>query len=480
MRTKESQERKGARTFEGCRNPILPPWIHIPDAEAHVFPDGTLGIFGSFDDREDLYCSSEYHPVTTRDLHRFTVHETSLRGEEVPWFGDPDAPHYPGIDWLHPTPFLQRMIDGMRAAGEDLLALAEREAQQEKPPLLFAPDCAYRDGRYYLYFCMNDDSEGVAVADRPEGPYTDITRFPIGGIDPAVFVDDDGKAYLYWGQIQSHGARLAPDMVSLVPGSQTDGLLTEEEHFFHEGSSMRKIGGTYYCVYADLERGKPTSLGYATGPSPLGPFTYRGIVIDNAECDPESWNNHGSIECVNGQWYVFYHRASRGGQMHRRLCIEKLEILPDGTIPEVLMTSQGLGEPFAPGERIEGWRACGVHGGACVGPLTEEEARAEGIGAQERECQEYLRGLTEGASAIYRYVRSDKAYTGVRIEASGRGRLLISLDDIPAGEILITGEGSGSRMASYEAAIAAPAGQYTLRIEVKEGENLLLDAITLW
>ena len=74
---------------------------------------------------------------------------------------------------------------------------------------------------------------------------------------------------------------------------------------------MRKIRDTYYYVYADMERGKPTALGYSTGKSPLGPFTYRGIVIDNDHCDPESWNNHGSIECVNGQWYVFYHRCSR-------------------------------------------------------------------------------------------------------------------------------------------------------------------------
>lgn len=57
-----------------------------------------------------------------------------------------------------------------------------------------------------------------------------------------------------------------------------------------------------------MERGKPTALGYATGKTPLGPFTYQGIIIDNEECDPASWNNHGSIECIDGQWYVFYHQ----------------------------------------------------------------------------------------------------------------------------------------------------------------------------
>ena len=98
--------------------------------------------------------------------------------------------------------------------------------------------------------------------------------------------------------------------ISFDEGAVVHDLVTEEEHYFHEGSSMRKIRDTYYYVYADMERGKPTALGYSTGKSPLGPFTYRGIVIDNDHCDPESWNNHGSIECVNGQWYVFYHAVA--------------------------------------------------------------------------------------------------------------------------------------------------------------------------
>lgn len=134
----------------------------------------------------------------------------------------------------------------------------------EAPALLFAPDCIEKDGKYYLYFCMPDDSEGVAVSD-----------------------------------------------------------------------------------------------------SPRGPFTYRGILIDNDNCDPQSWNNHGSMECVNGQWYVFYHRRSRNTQQHRRLCVEKLTVLPDGSIPEVKMTSQGVGEPFAPGDH-HGLQACEVHGGCYI------------------------------------------------------------------------------------------------------------------
>ncbi len=154
-------------------------------------------------------------------------------------------------------------------------------------------------------------------------------------------------------------------MTSFCRKDVVDNLVTEEQHYFHEGSSVRKIGDTYYYVFADVERGKPTSLGYATGKSPLGPFTYRGIIIDNADCDPDSWNNHGSIECFNGQWYVFYHRSSRGTESFRRLCVEPITINPDGSIDEVKMTFPGSrrtlrsggGDHGIPGLRAEGNRA---------------------------------------------------------------------------------------------------------------------------
>lgn len=97
------------------------------------------------------------------------------------------------------------------------------------------------------------------------------------------------------------------DMVSFDEKTLVQDVVTEERYCFHEGSSIRKIGDTYYYVYADVERGKPTALGYSTSKSPLGPFAYCGIIIANANGDPESWNNHGSIECFKGQRYVFYH-----------------------------------------------------------------------------------------------------------------------------------------------------------------------------
>lgn len=446
--------------FQNRRNPILPLDIHIPDGEAHVMPDGKLYIYGSFDDREDVYCSEKYHVVSTPDMENWCVHDVSLTSQDIPWFSDPDAPKYPGIDWAHPTPFIQKMLADMDGRDE---SLEDSEAAVTRVPFLFAPDCIHKDGKYYLYFCMSDDSEGVAVSDRPEGPFSDPVQLPCGGIDPAIFIDDDGQAYYYWGQLFSHGVKLNPDMVSFDPKGIVDNLVTEEEHFFHEGSSMRKIGDTYYYMYADMERGKPTSLGYATGKSPLGPFQYQGIIIDNDGCDPESWNNHGSIECVNGQWYVFYHRCSRGGKLHRRLCIEPITINGDGTISEVKMTSQGVGAPFAPGEKIMGYQACSLKGNICID-----------VDAQ---YGEKLTDISAGDMAVFRYVRSETDWKEICLTCRGSGKVVVWMNGRKAGELDIAGQEDG--ISTVQGSLQMPAGEYELTLEIAQANGLELMEITL-
>lgn len=444
--------------YRNQRNPILPLQFHVPDSEGHVMPDGKLYVYGSFDDREDVYCSEEYHVVSTADMENWEIEESpSLQGKDIPWFNNPDAPKYPGIDWSHPTPFIQKMLQNF---SEDKEAF-EKANEGPKPPILFAPDCIEKGGKYYLYFCMPDDSEGVAVSDSPKGPFKNPIQLPCGGIDPAIFIDRDGQAYYYWGQLFSHGVPLNPDMVSFDPAKVRNDLVTEEEHFFHEGSSMRRIGDTYYYVYADMERGKPTSLGYATSNSPMGPFTYRGIIIDNAACDPASWNNHGSIECVNGQWYVFYHRASRGVDRNRRLCIEKIEVLPDGSIPEVKMTSQGVGAPFAPGEKIMGYQACEVHGGCYIDVDADYE--------------EKLTNLTDGAEAVFRYVESSCGWSGVRVTAKGTGCLHFLLDGKEVGAVSV----DSRSWTAVEAPFKGAAGQYELRVAAENACGLELAELTL-
>lgn len=444
------------RTYRNTRNPILPVDIHIPDGEAHVMPDGKLYIYGSYDDCENTYCSEKYHVVSTLDMRNWTIYGESFHGKQVPWFNSPDALKYVSNDWSEPTEFVKKMQEN--TDGDDINFVL---SQGEGKPLLFAPDCIYKNGKYYLYFCMADGSEGVAVSDHPQGPFKDPVQLPCGGIDPAIFVDDDGQAYYYWGQFRSNAVLLNQDMVSFNEKNIVRNFLTEENHYFHEGSSVRKIGDTYYCVFADIERGKPTALGYATGKSPLGPFTYRGILINNEGCDPSSWNNHGSLECFHGQWYVFYHRSSRNTKIFRRLCIEPITINEDGSINEVKMTSQGPGKPFGPGEEIMGYQACCLKGDIYIDAVEE-------CAAQER-----LSHIQDGDEAVFRYVKSDCGFKKILFKAVGSGKVTVLFDRQPMGETEII-EG---RQDSGEFQVEA--GEYELTLKFSHVRELEIESFIL-
>ncbi|KAF1297543.1 xylosidase [Enterococcus sp. JM4C] len=435
--------------YKNQRNPILPLDIHIPDGEAHVMPDGKLYIYGSYDNQEEIYCSEEYHVVSTNDLETWEIHDTALHGKDIYWFDNPKYPRYPGIDWSKPTPFIKKMLSSHEHASDK--EKFEKAEDGDRAPLLFAPDAIYKDGIYYLYFCMPDDSEGVATSKSPVGPFINPVQLPCGGIDPAVFIDDDGSAYYYWGQLYSHGVKLNDDMISF-DGEIKENLVTEEEHYFHEGSSMRKIGNLYYLVYSNIERGKPTSLGYATSLSPLGPFTYQGVIINNEYCDPASWNNHGSIEKFNGQWYIFYHRCSRGVQQFRRLCIEPIAINEDGTIDEVKMTSQGVGAPFKIGEPLMGYQACELHGTAYIDVDSKYGEKLTNISAEDE--------------IFFRYIQSEEGFQGIEMSASGSGVINLLFENQKVGHIRVA---SGSVI---ESNLSCTAGTYELKLKIEESDKL--------
>jgi hypothetical protein len=249
-------------------------------------------------------------------------------------------------------------------------------------------------------------------------------------------------------------------MMELVEGSIVENLITEEQHFFHEGSSMRKRGDTYYLVYACMERGKPTSLGYATSKSPLGPFEYKGIIVDNDGCDPQSWNNHGSIEEINGHWYVFYHRSSRNSRKSRRMCIEPITFNEDGTINEVRMTSQGAGRAFGLGEPIHAFRACGLTGNCHIAP--------------DGNLVEGLVGIKDGDTAVFRYVDWAADALEVAVKAFGSGVIGVYLDgsESAAGQIVLKdGEVVSSEVKSAK-------GKHEILIKFSDVQDLTLHAIT--
>lgn len=230
-----------------------------------------------------------------------------------------------------------------------------------------------------------------------------------------------------------------------------EGVLTEGAHHFHEGSSMRRRGDTYYYVFADSSRGKPTCLGYATGKSPMGPFTYRGVIIDNAGCDPRSWNNHGSIEEFHGRWYVFYHRSSGNSQYGRRACVEPIQFDGEGLIAEVKPTSQGAGAPFGLGEAISGYTACGVAGGAYA-------------------AEDTLVVPQSGGSALFRYVRCEAPARMLNL--SGRGTALV--------EVFAGGNPVGrGRLEDGTIPIELPPGTYELKLVFHETRDVELSTLTL-
>jgi hypothetical protein len=140
-------------------------------------------------------------------------------------------------------------------------------------------------------------------------------------------------------------------------------------------------------------------LGYATSQSPLGPFTKRGIIIDNMGCDPETWNNHGSIAEFDGRWYVFYHRSSQASNFNRRACVEPIDFNADGGINEVEMTTQGVSGPLPATQPIEAWRACLLSG--------RVRTAADGPTESDPALHERLTQIHADDWAAYRYVDFD-------------------------------------------------------------------------
>ena len=337
-----------------AQNPIVPAGVYIADPAARVWPDGKLYIYGSLDESTDYYCSWRHHVLVTSDMMHWEI---------------------------FPDRFASK---------------GENDQVSYNNSLLFAPDCMYRNGTYYLYYCQPDPehAEGVATSKSPTGPFVNGKPMNTNGynqIDPAPFIDDDGQAYYVWGQFTLKMAKLESNMVEPDVSSIKDSVLTEGEHYFHEGAFMTKRNGLYYLVYADLSRAnQPTCLGYATSIHPMGPYTYRGVIIDNDHCDPENWNNHGSIAVFKDQWYVFYHRATHASRMMRKACVEPIEFNADGSITEVEMTSQGAGSPLDATQEIKAERACLLFGNVRIDNFSPHEEALSGIGNNDRAAFKYL------------------------------------------------------------------------------------------
>jgi len=211
---------------------------------------------------------------------------------------------------------------------------------------MWAPDCIERKGKYYFYFPAGGKSSrgfniGVAVSAKPEGPYIPEPA-PIKnarGIDPNVFIDKDGQAYLYWAGGNFYGAKLKDNMVDLA--SEPVVLKEFPAKGLKEGPFLFERNGIYYMTYPHVEN-VTERLEYAMAKSPLGPFTVAGVLMDEI---PGCWTNHQSVVQYKKQWYLFYHHNDYSPEFDKARSVraDYLNFNSDGTIQKVVPTLRGVG-----------------------------------------------------------------------------------------------------------------------------------------
>ena len=392
-------------------NPISPMGVYIADPTARVWKDGKLYIYGSRDESPNHYCSKSYHVMSTVDMKNWTLHPYSFRNNET----------------------------------------------------LYAPDAWYKDGQYYLYYDIPNGTEYVATSDSPTGPFKDGVK--IEGpqqIDPNIFIDDDGQAYYFWGQFSAKGAKMNPDLKTLDWSTYVDGIVTEADHYFHEGSFVFKRGDYYYFTYADISQNKrPTSIGYAMSKSPLGPYEYKGVIVNNAGCDPETWNNHGSIVQFGDQWYVLYHRSTHGSRTMRKACIEPIKFNEDGTIDEVEMTSQGAGAPLDAFKPVYAAQACWMDGNIRIRRIADNPLKEE------------LGAIRNGDIAAWKYLDFSAGANkmSIRVKSDLGGEIIVRADakdgDI-LGQFTIP---ANTNWANYETSIKNVSDVHSIWMEYKGQES---------
>lgn len=230
----------------------------------------------------------------------------------------------------------------------------------------WAPQCVERGGKFYFYVPLHSKLSGamaigVAVGDTPTGPFRDALGKPLVDgswdyIDPTVFIDDDGQAYLYWGNPQLYYVKLNPDMVSFdgevqrieqTPAGFGEPRFVPMEadkkyiSTYTEGPWFYKRAGKYYMVYA--AGGIPENISYSMSDNPTGPWTYKGVIMPQTD-STNSFTNHAGIIEYKGQPYFFYHTGNLpgGGGFGRSVAVEAFNYNSDGTFPLIEPTRNGV------------------------------------------------------------------------------------------------------------------------------------------
>lgn len=329
-------------------NPVIEGWY--ADPEGVIYGD-EFWIFPTWSDEWKQYTPSKL-TATQKELQKNTINPQYLKQTYLDAFSSKDL-----ITWTkHP-----RVLDV-----EDISWAAYS---------IWAPSVIHANNQYYLFFGANDIQSneetggiGVAIADRPEGPYRDalgkplISSFHNGAqpIDQFVFQDDDGQAYLYYGGWRHcNVVRLKPDLLSLDtwPDGETYKEITPENYV--EGPFVFKRNGQYYFMWSEGGwTGPDYSVAYAIGDSPLGPFKRIGKILQQDPSVARGAGHHSVIQVPGSEdCYIVYHRRPLHTQNghHREVCIDRMYFRPDGTIEPVEITFEGVAartvNPMPDGQR---------------------------------------------------------------------------------------------------------------------------------
>ncbi len=290
------------------------PTARVFEGRIYVYPSHDIKAPPDYKGKPDWFVMPDYHVFSSVNLTDWKDHGVIVSQT--------------GVEWADPTAYA-----------------------------MWAPDCVFKDGKYYFYFpaiAKKDDKAegekdkrpefriGVAVADKPAGPFKPLPNYiqGVNGIDPNVLIDKDGTAYLYYSRGKIYVAKLKPNMTEIegepmvIDNLPTKGLL--------EGPFAFERNGIYYLTYPHVEN-KIERLEYAMSTSPMGPFKQAGVFLDESESD--CWTVHHSILDWQGQSYLFYHDRdlSPAFDKNRSIRADKLFFNADGTIQKVIPTLRGVG-----------------------------------------------------------------------------------------------------------------------------------------
>ena len=315
-----------------AQNPFVQTWCTSDPAP--MVHDGTMYVYtGHDEDGADFFWMQEWRVYSTTDMVNWTDHGSPLALESFSWADD-------------------------RA---------------------WASQCVARNGKFYWYICAHSKLSGgmaigVAVGNSPTGPFKDAIGKPLfengswDHIDPTVFIDDDGQAWLMWGNPQCYYLKLNRDMISY--SGELGKLDMTEEAFggpmmrqrqqgkkykdsYVEGPWLTKRNGTYQLLYA--AGGVPEHISYSTAPSPTGPWKYAGEIMPLSETN--SFTNHCGVADYKGHSYFFYHtgKLPNGGGFGRSVAVEEFQYNADGSFPTIMPTDEGVKpvDALSPYRRVE-------------------------------------------------------------------------------------------------------------------------------